>query len=197
MGEKFTSKNLVRQLHQTPDLAYEFSNEEILEAVKYFLKYVGYTLGEKREQWKNNPDFCAKRSEGGITYEVLGLVRHNMKEVADGIAHLKKVKQEVGEGKNIDYIIVLPPVQERHLIDYMVADDYKLYKDLRENSFMLWICNTQEKSAWCCQGASRDKRFNEYFKVRSTGDFIAKFATMMPYRGQRDIKEFQRGLMEE
>ena len=197
--KKFTSKDLLRQLRPTPDLAYEFSNEEVLEGAKYFLQYVGYSLEQKKEQWKNRPDFCARRGEGGVTYEILGVVRHSMKEVADGIAQLKQIKEELEENGTIDYVIVLPPVQERHIIDYMLADDYKLYKDLRENAFIVWICNPQEKSVWCCQGAPRDKRFREYFKVTFSGDFPSMLATMMPYRGDKKDSRKQRikGLMEE
>jgi hypothetical protein len=196
--KKFSSKDLLRQLRPAPDLAYEFSNEEVLECAKYFLQYVGYTLEEKKEQWRSKPDFRAKRREGGITYEILGLVRHDMKEVVDGVAHLKKIREEVGEKDKIDYVIALPPVQEHYLIEHMMADDYKLYKDLRENAFVVWICNPEEKSVWCCQGAPKDKRFNEYFKVTFGGDLMGMFATM-PYRG--DKKESRKhqieALMEE
>lgn len=194
--KKFTSKDLLRQLRPTPDLAYEFSNDEVLEAVKYFLQYVGYT-SEEKEQWKDEPVFCAKRKEGRVTYEILGLVRHSMKEVADGVAQLRKMKKELGEEGNIDYVIALPPVQERHLIDYMAADDYKLYKDLRQNAFVVWICNPQERSVWCCQGTPKDKRFNEYFKVRLAGDLISILATM-PYRGDKGAswKRLMEELME-
>jgi hypothetical protein len=191
--KKFTSRDLLRQLRPTPDLAYEFSNEEVLEAAKYFLQYVGYTLEEK-EQWKDELVFFAKKKEGGITYEILGLVRHSMKEVADGIAQLRKMKKELGEEGKIDYVIALPPVQERHLIDYMAADDYKLYKDLRQNAFAVWICNPQEKSVWCPQGVLKDKRFNEYFKVILAGDLIGMLVNM-PYRG--DKGETRRHLIEE
>ena len=192
--KKFTSKDLLRQLRPTPDLAYEFSNEEVLEGAKFFLQYVGYTLERKKEQWKNKPDFCARRGEGGVTYKILGVVRHSMKEVADGIAQLKKIKEELGEQGTIDYVIALPPVQERHLIDYMVADDYKLYKDLRDNAFIVWICNPQEKSVWCCQGAPKDKRFNEYFKVKTSGGFMDTIANM-PYR--IESRELRKDLMKE
>ena len=192
--KKFTSKDLLRQLRPTPDLAYEFSNEEVLETAKYFLRYVGYTL-EGREHWDNEPVFYAKRREGETNYEILGLVRHSMKEVADGVAQLLKIKRELGE--KTEYVIALPPVQERHLIDYMRADDQKLYRDLRENAFSIWICNPHEKSVWCPQGVLRDKRFTEYFKVKFGGDFLGMLANM-PYRGGRakDRKQFVEGLME-
>lgn len=192
--KKFTSRDLLRQLHPTPDLAYEFSNEEVLEAAKFFLRYVGYILEEKG-QWKNEPVFYGKRSEGAVTYEIMGLVRHSMKEVADGVAQLVKMKGELGE--KIEYVIALPPVQERHLIDYMRADDYKLYKDLRGNALAVWICNPQEKSVWCPQGALKDKRFAEYYKVRFGGDLMGMLANM-PYRGGKrdDRRHLMEGLME-
>jgi hypothetical protein len=192
--KKFSSKDLLRQLRPAPELAYEFNNEEVLEGVEYFLQYVGYTLEKKKERWENKPDFCAKRGEGGIAYEILGLVRHNMEEVADGIVHLKKIREEAGEKEEIEYVIALPPVQEHYLIDHMMADDYKLYKELRENAFIVWICNPQEKSVWCCQGAPKDKRFNEYFKLTFSGDLPSMFANM-PYRG--DKKESRRHRIEE
>ena len=192
--KKFTSKDLLRQLRPTPDLAYEFSNEEVLEGAKYFLQYVGYTLEEKEGRWRNKPDFCARRSERGAVYEILGVVKHSMKEAAQGVVHLKKTREELAEKGMTDFVIVLPPVQERHLIDYMAADDYKLYKDLRENAFIVWICNPQEKSVWCCQGAPKDKRFSEYFKFSLSGDLMGMFANM-PYRG--DKKENRKHLMEE
>jgi hypothetical protein len=192
--KKFTSKDLLRQLRPTPDLAYEFTNEEVLEGAKFFLQYVGYSLGPGNEQWKNKPDFFATRVEGGVTYKILGVVRHSMKEVVNGIAQLKKIKEELEEQGTIDYVIVIPPVQERHLIDYMMADDYKLYKDLRDNAFIVWICNPQEKSAWCCQGAPKDKRFNEYFKVKTSGGFMNTIANM-PYR--IESRELRKDLMKE
>lgn len=118
-----------------------------------------------------------------------------MKGVTDGITHIKKFKKEIEEKKEkIDYVIVIPPVQERHLIDYMVADNYKLQRNLEEENIMLWLCNPEEKSVWSVQGAPSDKRFNEYFKFKFTGGLIGMLSTM-PYRGE--TKEIQKELLEE
>lgn len=181
--KKFTSKDLLRQLRPTPELAYEFSDEQVLEGVRNFLRYVGYTVEEKPSGEKGLT-FSATRCEENTTYQILGVVRHSMKEVADGIAELKKLGAKPEE-KSIDYVIALPPVQERHLIDYMRADDFKLYKELRQSGFLVWICNPEERSVWCCQGIPKDRRFNEYFKVRLGGDLMSMLATM-PYRGDKD-----------
>jgi len=190
--KKFTSKDLLHQLRPTPELAYEFSNQQVTEGVKHFLRYVGYTLEENVDEAKL--DFRATRKEGNITYQILGVVKHSMKEVADGIAQLRGLKKELGQEENTDYVIALPPVQERYLIDYMVADDYKLYKELRQNAFLVWICNPEEKSVWCCQGSPKDKRFKDYFKVQIGGDLIVRLATM-PFRGDKD--QYRKRVIEE
>ena len=45
MSEKaFTSKDMLQRLSQVPELAYEFSSEEVLGASTQFLQYVGYQL---------------------------------------------------------------------------------------------------------------------------------------------------------
>lgn len=193
--KKFTSRDLLRQLRPARELAYEFSNEQVLQGVKDFLRYVGYTL-EEQTRAEGELTFSARRKEGDITYKVVGLVRHNMKEVADGIACLWKLRKQSGD-ETADYVIALPPVQERYLIDYMRADDYKLYKELRQSGFLVWICNPQERSVWCCQGSPRDRRFNEYFKVLLGGDLMCMLATM-PYRGdkERDQRQIIEKLME-
>ena len=191
--KKFSSKELIGQLRPTPDLAYEFSNEEVLEGVKFFIKYVGYTLDEQKEPLPGGPDFSATRKEPGVTNRIIGVLRRNMKEVADGIAHLKKIKDALGAEGQIEYAIVLPPVQERHLIDYMKADNNKLYRDLQNNSFMLWLCNPTEKSVFCAQGASRDKRVNEFFRMKPAGSFLGRLAAM-PYASKGT--KFQEELMD-
>jgi len=191
--KKFSSKELIGQLRPTPDLAYEFSNEEVLEGVKFFIKYVGYTLEEQKEQHSGGPDFSATGKAPKVTYRIIGVLRRNMKEVADGIAQLQKIKNEIKTEDKTEYAIVLPPVQERHLIDYMKADGNKLYRDLQQNGFMLWLCNPKEKSIFCCQGASRDKRVNEYFRIKPAGGFLGRLAAM-PYLTEG--RKFQEELMD-
>lgn len=189
--KKFSSKELIGQLRPTPDLAYEFSNEEILEGVKFFIKYIGYILDEQQKASSDGPDFSATSTKS--ENKIVGVLRRNMKEVADGIIHLKKIKESLGQESHIEYAIVLPPVQERHLIDYMKADDNKLHRDLQLNGFMLWLCNPSEKSIFCAQGASKDKHVNEFFRMKPTGSFLGRLAAM-PYASKGT--KFQEELMD-
>ena len=191
--KKFSSKELIGQLRPTPDLAYEFSNQEVLEGVKFFIKYVGYTFEEQKEHHPGDPDFSAIRTTPEVTYRIIGVLRRNMKEVAEGITYLKKIKEKLGTEGQTEYAIVLPPVQERHLIDYMKADGNKLYRDLQLNKFMLWLCNPTEKSMFCAQGASRDKHVNEYFRMKPAGSFLGRLAAM-PYASKGT--KFQEELMD-
>lgn len=178
--KKFSSKELMGQLRQTPDLAYDFDNEEILEGVKFFINYVGYTFEERKEHDAGDSDFSAFRKEGEVYRRIIGVLRRNMKEVAEGITYLLKIKEKLITEDLVEYTIVVPPVQERHLIDYMKADNNKLYKDLQLNGVMLWLCNPKEKSIMCAQGASRDKRVNEFFRMKPAGSFLGRLAAM-PY----------------
>jgi hypothetical protein len=178
--KKFSSKELIGQLRQVPDLAYEFNNEEILEGVKFFIAYIGYTLDETKDKRSVGPDFSAFKKEPDVTRRIIGILRRNMKEVAEGVACLQKIKEKVVTEGQVEFAIVLPPVSERHLIDYMKANDNQLYRDLQLNRIMLWLCNPKEKSIMCAQGASRDKHVNEYFRMMPAGSFLGRLAAM-PY----------------
>ncbi len=196
--KKFTSKDLIGQLKQVPDLAYDFSNEEVLEGIKFFIKYIGYTLDEQKEHLTGGPDFSATRKGPGTTNRIIGVLRRNMKEVADGVAQLKKIRDVLGDQDQTEYAIVTPPVAERHLIDYLRADNNKLARDLQDNGFMLWLCNPKEKTVFCPQGASRDKRVNEFFRIKPMGSFLmGKFTSMsMKDKHSRFPKEFMDSLEE-
>jgi hypothetical protein len=149
--KKFSSKDLISRLKQTPDLAYDVTNEEVMEGIKLFIQYRGYTLDEQKGHLPGGPDFSAYRKETGMTIRMVGVLRRNMKEVVDGISHLQKIKDALGDKEEMEYSIVLPPVSERHLIDYLRADDNKLHRDLEENGFLLFVCNPKEKIVFCPQ----------------------------------------------
>jgi hypothetical protein len=191
--KKFSTKELMGQLRQVPDLAYEFNNEEILEGVKFFIKYVGYTFEEQKEHSPGDPDFCAFRKEQEVTHRIIGVLRRNMKEVAEGVTYLQKIKEKAATEGQVEYAVVLPPVSERHLIDYMKADNNKLFRDMEQNGIMLWLCNPKEKSIMCAQGASRDKRVNDYFRMKPAGSFLGRLAAM-PYASKGT--KFQEELMD-
>ena len=118
MSEKgFTSEEMLSRLRQVPELAFEFSAEEVLEAIKKFLQYVGYQLQPLSPVGSIQRDFHAKREAGATVYEVVGLVGHSLTDMANLFARLVAMKPILGE--EVDYVLVLPPVSERRLLDFL------------------------------------------------------------------------------
>ncbi|MDY6853621.1 MAG: hypothetical protein SWO11_02775 [Thermodesulfobacteriota bacterium] len=189
---RFTSKELLSQLRTCPQLAYDFSKEQVLEEVKRFLEYVGYEMAEPNvlNELAVKPDFYARRKEeSGITHHIAGIVKRDMNEAAFGFTPLDTMKDQLGE--KIDYVIALPPVNERYLIDFMCEDNYKWLKKIQKEHYMIWLCNPDEKSVWAAFGAPRDKLINEYFKFRGGIEMLFN----MPYR--QESKDIQREVLGE
>ena len=161
MSEKaFTSEEMLRRLRQVPELAYEFSAEEVLQAANQFLQYVGYQL-QTLPEGTVKPDFHAQRQSGATVYEVMGLVGHSLTEMADLLAKLAALKSVLGE--EVDYVLVFPPISERPLLDFLSNDKGKWYFELKEAEVMFWLCNPQQETVWCILGSPKDALFNEYF----------------------------------
>ncbi|PIP08321.1 MAG: hypothetical protein CO012_02295 [Syntrophobacterales bacterium CG_4_8_14_3_um_filter_49_14] len=188
---KFTSKEFLSQLRTCPPLAYDFSIGEVLGEVKRFLEYVGYEVAEPPPARTHTvtPDFYARRKGSETTYEIAGIVRHDMEAAVLGIAPLDTIKDSLGE--EVDYAIALPPVNERYLIDFMCEENYRWFKKIEKERYMIWLCNPAEKSVWSILGAPRDKLFREYFKFRGGLGMLFN----MPYR--RESKEIQKEVLEE
>jgi len=189
---KFTSKEFLSRLRTCPQLAYDFSTEQVLGEVKRFLEFVGYRIEDPSAyvELVVKPDFCATRKESNTTHRIAGLVRHDMKEAGGGVTSLDKVK--TGLGEEVDYVVALPPVNERYLIDFMCEDNYKFLRKIEEERYMIWLCNPDEKSIWSAFGAPRDKLINEYFKFKGGG---LEMLFNMPFR--RESKEIQREVLGE
>lgn len=194
MGKgKFTSKEFLSQFRTCPQLAYDFSTEQVLGEVKRFLEYVGYEIvGEPTasNELVVKPDFYAIRKESNTTHRIAGIVRRDMREAASGIAPLDKIKNDLGE--KVDYVLALPPINERYLIDFMCEEDYRWFKKIEKERYMIWLCNPDENSVWSAFGAPRDRLINEYFKFKGGG---LEMLFNMPFR--RESKEIQREVLGE
>ena len=147
--EKFTSKSFLAQFKQCPQLAYDFTDEQILGEVNRFLKFMGYEMSEppKANNLKGKPAFYGKRVTEKETFIVAGTLIRDMTEGDEGVDRLDKIKE--GLGDNIDYIMAVSPCNERYLIDFICKDNYASYKEMKEKKYMLWFCNYDEKSLVC------------------------------------------------
>ena len=156
--KKFTSKEFLAQCRQCPEMAYEFSVEEVLEGVRHFLGYVGYKLLSPPSVNPVKPEFYAGRCD----YKVTGVVRHSVKEIADGLADLRKIKNVMGDV--VDYVLALPPVHELWLHEFFASrEGIKWFSTIRDERLLIWLCNPEKELVSSLFNSPRDKRFQDYF----------------------------------
>jgi len=164
--EKFTSKKFLSRCRRCPDLAYECTIEEIFEGTKQFLQYVGYEILPIPPQKGVKPEFYARR----LNFEVMGILRYNLKEIPESITQLQRFKDIWGDRN--DYIVVIPPVHEFWLHEFFVSTEgLKILPKIMEEGFLLWICKPKEKTVLSLVNAPQDKQFNSFFGAYSNVDF--------------------------
>jgi hypothetical protein len=138
-----------------------FPVEEIEQQVKQLLQDIGYELQSKSHIGFVQPDFYAKRREGEKSYPIVGLVRQNLDEAVDGYAKLAAMKTILG--KDIDYVLALPPMNEYLLLEFLTGDKGRWFNEIQRQRFMMWLCNPDHDLIWCILGGTRDKHLEKYF----------------------------------
>lgn len=150
---------------------YVFAAAEVRWGIEKFLHYVGYQLQPIPSTWATQPEFCAWRQQGSTTYKIIGVVRQSMDEAAEGLTRLKQIRRE--QGDKADYALVLPPINEYLLIEFLLADKGKWFYDMKQERQMLWMHNPRDETTWCFTGVPEDKRFQDYFVLgRMDVDFF-------------------------
>jgi len=164
--KKFSSKDLISQLKDCPELAHDFSKKEVYEEIKRYLLYVGYKLSEpaSKDDFKVLPDVYAKREEPDKTFEIVVMIKHSLQEIIDEMEDLDSIKSRLG--KHVNYTIAIPPVHEHFVINFLLEDNYKWYKKLQKEQYMIWICNPEEKISWCAFGSPTDRKILDFFKFK-------------------------------
>jgi hypothetical protein len=150
---------------------YVFTAQEVHQGIEKFLQYVGYQLQPIPSTWATQPDIYATRREGDTLYEIIGVVRQSIDEAAAGLTLLKQIRGE--QGDNADYVLVLPPINEYLLLEFLLADKGKWFYGMKQERQMIWMHNPQDETTWCFTGAPEDKRFQDYFVLgRMQVDFF-------------------------
>ena len=193
MGEKkFTSKEFIAQCKRCPDLAYECTLEEVLEGVKKFLQYVGYEILPETLISSYKAEFYAKRHD----YEIAGILRYNMQEMADGLTNIRIMKEAVGD--KIDCILTLPPVHELWLHEFFASEEgIKWFTVIKDEGLLIWLCNPMDMTVCSLFNAPRDKLFKDYFGAYSYLDLMGMVeGLLLPFKvtseGMRRIMKKQR-----
>ena len=121
-----------------------FTAEQVLKESERFLQYAGYELQPVSEIGSVPPDFYARRQSGSATHELVGMVRRSLDEAEDAFAKLAAIKAVLGE--SVDYVLVLPPVSEFLMIELLIKEQGRLFHELKQQQFMVWLCNPERET---------------------------------------------------
>jgi hypothetical protein len=158
---------------------YVFGLSELRAETDRLLKLAGYELKPSKFIGLVEPDFRAKRKAGDSVLEIAGMVRENMEEALDALVKLAAVK---AANRDIDCVLVLPPINEYVLIEWLTEEKGRWYFGTKDCKLMIWFCNPDNHTMICVVGSAADREmmkhfymsqmsFDEYISVRHQ-DFI-------------------------
>ena len=139
---------------------YVFGVEEIVAETQRFLKQVGYQSKPPAYVGLVQPDFRYKRKTDSGTYEIVGMVRGGLDEALDPLVRLAAIK---AVRREIDCVLVLPPINEYLLIEFLTEERGRWYFGIRDARLVVWFCNPDNHTMICPIGAPSDKDFQKHF----------------------------------
>lgn len=139
---------------------YVFSLAELRAETERFLRQAGYELKPPRYIGLVEPDFRAKRKAGNSVLEIAGMVRENMEQALDALVQLAAVK---AANRDIDCVLVLPPINEYVLIEWLTEEKGRWYFGTRDSRLMIWFCNPDNHTMICVVGSAADREMTRHF----------------------------------
>lgn len=146
-----------------PFRAYETTLEEIQAGTETLLRAAGYELLKPDYIGFVRPDFHARRREGDKTYEVVLMLEPRIEDALEG--YIKLAAMKAARGDALDYGVVLPPINEYLLLEWLQEDKGRNFYELKRQDFMLWMYNPVEQAMWSWVGGPRDKVFAQQFAL--------------------------------
>jgi hypothetical protein len=158
---------------------YVFGLSELRAETDRFLKLAGYDVKPSKYIGLVEPDFRAKRKVGNGTLELAGMVRENMDQALEALTKLAAIK---AANKDAECVLVLPPINEYVLIEWLTEEKGRWYFGTKDCKLMIWFCNPDNHTMICVVGSATDREmvkhfymsqmsFDEYISVRHQ-DFI-------------------------
>lgn len=144
-----------------PFRAYDASVEEIRHGTETFLKAAGYDLLSPDYIGFVRPDFHARRKAATANYELVLIVESSIEQAVDGFVKLAAMK--ASRGDHLEYGVVLPPINEYLLLEWLQDDKGRNFYELKRQEFMLWMYNPSEEAMWSWVGGPKDKSFASFF----------------------------------
>ncbi len=151
---------------------YVFGLSELRAETDRFLKLAGYETRPPRYIGLVQPDFRARRKADDSVLEIAGMVRESMDEALDALVQLAAVK---AANKDIDCVLVLPPINEYVLIEWLTEEKGRWYFGTKDSRLMIWFCNPDNHTMICVVGSAADRGMTKHFYMSqmSFDEYIA------------------------
>ena len=139
---------------------YVFGVPELHAEVQRFLSQVGYESKSNPFIGLVQPDFRAKRRTDNSTYELVGMIRDSLDQGIDALVKLAAIK---AAKHDLDCVLVLPPINEYLLIEFLTEEKGRWYFGMKDARLMVWFCNPDNHTTICVIGAPSDRDFQKHF----------------------------------
>ena len=140
---------------------WSFPIAEVLEWCRTFLKDAGYEVLPGEYVGLVKPDIHAHRKETGKTYDIFVIGAQHTDTAVNALTRLAALKTVAGD--EADYVMVMPPISEYLMLDFLREDKGRWYYAMKELKFNMWLANPDEEFIWCMVGEPQDKVFRGMF----------------------------------
>ena len=145
-----------------------FDLEAHLQNVKSFLERAKYGIKQPDYIGFVSPHIHAEKKEGAKGSTIFGVVRKSLDEALDGLRDLVALKKL--RGKDCDYLLVLPPVSEYDIIEFLTTGRC-WYLDIKKEAFLIWISDIERKTITSILGWPLDESFKDWFDNPAVANF--------------------------
>jgi hypothetical protein len=151
---------------------YVFGLPELRAETERFLKQAGYEMKPTKYVGLVQPDFRAKRKAGNGAFELVGMVRENLDQAVEALVKLAAIK---AASRDVDCALVLPPINEYLLIEWLTEESGRWYFGTRDSRIMIWFSNPDDRTTICVLGKPLDQEFLKHFYMSqmSFDDYIS------------------------
>ncbi len=160
---------------------YVFERQELLDETRRFLEQAGYEWKPVDHVGFVQPDFRTKRKAEGRRFEIAGLLRESMDEAVEALIKLSAIR---AVNANIDCVLVLPPINEYVLIEFLMDERGRWYFGMKDAKISMWFVNPDNRTTMCVIGGPSDREFLKHFFMSQ-----ANFDEYMSMRALHLIQE--------
>lgn len=148
-----------------------FPIKEVLEWIRLFLRDSGYEVLPSKPVGLVTPDIHATRKDGPRTYEIVVLGAQHTNVALDALTKLSALRASLGD--KVDYVLVLPPISEYLMLEFLREGNGRWYFAMKQLKMMMWLANPDEEFTWCLIGEPQDRVFRGTFAAGKMGvDFL-------------------------